>query len=83
MKPISLIYACADCDFTGPSREAGDHFVLTRHQLTYQGVAVNFLPCYPAGEISPETFAAAVRRNLPLPEFPILPGGKFTPKRGA
>jgi hypothetical protein len=33
-------------------------------------------------EESGKTFAQKVRENLPLPPFPILPGGKFLPKRG-
>jgi hypothetical protein len=35
-----------------------------------------------AWEQESKTFAEKVRENLPLPPFPILPGGKFLPKRG-
>jgi hypothetical protein len=88
-----LHYGCAACEFEGTTPAAGDHFVLTGHQLTYKGEPVDFTPCYPGGEVGPEqvaaakarqqkTFAQKVRENLPLPSFPILPGGKFLPKRG-
>ncbi len=33
-------------------------------------------------EAAEPTFAQKVRQNLPMPAFPILPGGIYLPKRG-